>query len=77
MQIIAGILPYLQIISAILLTVTILLQQSDASLGAVFGGGDSDAGIRHTRRGFERTLFKASIVLAILFSVFSLIHLFV
>lgn len=48
------------------------MQQTDASLGAVFGGGDSGGGGR-TRRGFDKTLFKATIVIAILFALASFI----
>lgn len=62
----SSILPYIQIFLAVILVTAILMQQTDASLGAVFGGGDSSAGGR-TRRGFEKSLFKATIVIAILF----------
>ena len=62
----SSILPYIQIFLAVILTTAILMQQTDASLGAVFGGGDSGPSGR-TRRGFELTLFKATIVIAILF----------
>ncbi|MDP2593294.1 MAG: preprotein translocase subunit SecG [bacterium] len=59
-------LPFIQIILAILLTISVLLQQTGAGLGGAFGGGDTSVGF-HTRRGFERTLFKITIVLAVLF----------
>jgi protein translocase SecG subunit len=62
----SSILPYIQIFLAVILITAILMQQTDASLGAVFGGGDS-GGSGRTRRGFEKTLFKATIVIAILF----------
>jgi len=61
-----SILPYIQIFLAVILTTVILMQQTDASLGAVFGGGSSETSGR-TRRGFELTLFKATIVISILF----------
>jgi preprotein translocase subunit SecG len=64
--ILGNILPYIQIALAVLLMVAILLQQSEASLGAAFGG-DSSTSSNITRRGFEKTLFQASIVLAVLF----------
>lgn len=66
MTIIATILPYAQIILSIILIVVILLQQSSASLGGVLGGGDN-GGLYHTRRGFEKFLFIATIVVSILF----------
>lgn len=62
----SSILPYIQIFLAVILVTAILMQQTDASLGAVFGGGDS-SGDGRTRRGFDKTLFKATIVIAILF----------
>lgn len=62
----SSILPYIQIFLAVILITAILMQQTDASLGAVFGGGDSTDGGR-TRRGFEQTLFKATITIAVLF----------
>jgi len=65
MTIIANILPYIQIILSIILTVAILLQQSDAGVGGVLGGGDS-GGLYRTRRGFEKFLFITTIVIAIL-----------
>ena len=49
------ILPIAQIIFAVLLILGVLLQQTDASLGAVFGGGNEAGGVAHTRRGFEKT----------------------
>ncbi len=66
----ASILPYIQIFLSVILITVILMQQTDASLGAVFGGGDSGSTGR-TRRGFELTLFKATIVIAVLLVVAS------
>ncbi len=60
------ILPYIQVLLSALLVGAILLQRSEASLGAAFGGGDALGG-RFSRRGFERFLFQATIVLAMLF----------
>ena len=76
MTIIANILPYIQIILSIILTVAILLQQSDAGVGGVLGGGDS-GGLYHTRRGFEKFLFIFTIVIAVLLTASSLIAIFV
>jgi len=69
----AQILPYIQIILAVLLISGILLQQSEAGLGAAFGGGDGSA--NHTRRGAEKFLFQATIIIAILFFVSTVIAL--
>ncbi len=64
----AAILPYIQIILAVLTVSLVLLQQSDADLGGAFGGSDLGGGITHTRRGAERVLFYATIVTGILFA---------
>ncbi len=63
-------------ILSILLIVTILLQQSKEGLGSAFGG-DSSGGVSYTKRGAEKTLFSATIILAILFTVSSILGLFV
>lgn len=63
-----SILPYVQIILSVVLIVAVLLQHSEAGLGAAFGGA-GDAGFKHTRRGFEKILFNSTIVIAILFAV--------
>jgi len=68
-------LPYIQIVLAIVLVVSILLQRTSAQLGGAFGGSDNFSSAYHTRRGFERTLFYASIVLAILFAASALLTL--
>lgn len=69
-------LPYIQIVLAIFLSAGILLQQSEAGMGAVFGGGDDSGGIHRTRRGFELTVFRATIVFAILFVISALLPVF-
>ena len=61
-------LPYVQIFLSVILTLSILLQQSSAGLGGTFGGSDSLATF-HTRRGFEKVLFYTSIVSAVLFAI--------
>jgi preprotein translocase subunit SecG len=61
-----SILPIVQIILSILLVAGVLMQQSDGGLGSAFGGGDGGGG-GHTRRGAEKTIFNATIVIAILF----------
>ncbi len=76
MTIIANILPYIQIILSIILIAAILLQQSDAGLGGVLGGGDS-GGMHHTRRGFEKFLFVMTIVVAFLLTISSIVAIFV
>ncbi len=64
----AEILPYIQIILSLLLIAGVLLQRSEASLGSAFGG-DGTIGGRFTRRGLEKTIFNATLVIAILFAL--------
>ena len=65
-NVVLPVLPYVQIILSILLIAAILLQQRGSSLGGAFGG-DNFSATFHKRRGSELFLFKASIVLAVLF----------
>jgi preprotein translocase subunit SecG len=73
---IATVLPYVQVVLSVLLMAAILLQRTGASLGGAFGADNFSTGF-HTRRGLERTLFRATIVLAVLFAISALVHLFV
>lgn len=61
---IEALLPYITIGSAALMIITILLQQRGASLGAGFG---SSGELFTTRRGFDKNLFDATIILAVIF----------
>ncbi len=63
-------LPYIQVILAVLLVAGILLQRSEAGLGAGFGS--DTAGGRFVRRGAEKTLFNATVLIAILFAISAL-----
>ena len=65
---IAGVLPYIQVVLAVLLIASVLLQQTGASVGGAFGG-DNFSAAYHTRRGLERTLFYASIIIGALFAL--------
>lgn len=66
MEIVRTILPYAQIVLAILLTAAVLLQQRGSSMGGAFGG-DNFSAAYHTRRGAELFLYRFSIVISILF----------
>jgi len=72
----AGFLPYIQITLSVLLIAAILLQRTGASLGGAFGADNFSSGF-HTRRGIEKTLFNATIVLSVLFALSALINLFI
>jgi protein translocase SecG subunit len=67
MQLLATILPYAQIVLAVLLGAGILLQQSGTTVGGAFGGNDNFSSGFHTRRGAERFFFIATIIIATLF----------
>ncbi len=56
------------------LVTAILLQTSSTGLGSAFGGGTEGF---YVRRGSEKRLFQATIVLAILFFLTALAHLFI
>jgi len=60
----------IQIVLSITLIVVILLGSKGGGLSSVFGGEGS---VYKTRRGIEKTLFNAAIVLSILFLLSSLI----
>ncbi|HEY8992995.1 MAG TPA: preprotein translocase subunit SecG [Candidatus Microsaccharimonas sp.] len=58
------ILQFVNVGSAVLMIVSILLQQRGASLGAGFG---SSGELYTTRRGIDKNLFEVSIVFAVIF----------
>ena len=58
-----------QVAVAFLMMLAILLQNRGAGLGGVFGG---TGGVYLTKRGLEKKLFIATIVLASLFLILSL-----
>ena len=70
----AAVLPFTQILLAILLIGGILLQRSEASRGSAFGV-DGFSSTRYARRGFEKLLFNGTIVVAILFIISTFIAL--
>lgn len=76
MATLAFILPWLQIVIAVLLVGGILFQHSQEGLGSAFGGS-GNSGVTYTKRGFERNLFIATIILALLFTIANLLTLFV
>lgn len=63
-----------QIILGILLILVIVIQQKGSGIGTSFGG---DMSFYRTKRGAEKLLFYATIVIAVVFTGFSVIGLFV
>jgi len=64
-----------QVVVAVLLMLAILMQNRGSGLGGVFGGSGGDVYL--TKRGLEKKLFVATIVLAIIFILLSLSVFFV
>jgi preprotein translocase subunit SecG len=58
-----------QIIVAIVLIVAVLLQVRGGGLGGIFG---TQTGVYRTRRGMERTLFRFTIALVVIFIIISI-----
>lgn len=62
-------LPIAQIVTAVVLLILILLQGKGSGLSGVFGG---EGNIYRTKRGAERIIFVATIVVACLFFLVAL-----
>jgi preprotein translocase subunit SecG len=60
----------LQIVVSAVLIVVVLLQVKGSGFGAALGGM-SGGGVYRTKRGLERTLFQATILLVIAFVMIS------
>jgi preprotein translocase subunit SecG len=61
-----------QVLVSIALMLSILLQARGAGLSGTFGG---DSAVYRSRRGIEKRLFQFTIVLGVLFVIFSLANL--
>lgn len=62
-----------QIVVAVLLVASILLQQRGTALGSAFGGGGG--GAYSTRRGIQKKLYWATIVFGVIFIGLALLRL--
>lgn len=69
---VAEILQIITIVSAVLMILCILLQARGASLGAGFG---SSGELFTTRRGIDKSLYEATIVLAVVFVLSIVVNL--
>ena len=72
-EFLVGMAPYLrlvQILIAFALMGVVILQARSGGLGSAFG----DTSLYRTRRGVEKTLFQATIVLAVCFLLFALLN---
>lgn len=66
-------IPILQILISIVLVVLILLQERSAGLSGIMGG--EGGGFYQTRRGLEKMIFMATIVLSVVFVGLALFQL--
>jgi len=63
-----------QLVLAVLMMVVILLQQKGSGMGAAFGGSSN---VYNTKRGADKVLHNATVVLALLFFIVSVTNLVV
>jgi len=61
----------IMILLSVVLIIVVLLQTKGSSFSGAFGG-DSGS-IYRTRRGFEKTLFQATIVIAVIWTLFAVL----
>jgi preprotein translocase subunit SecG len=66
-------LKYFQLIVSVLLILAILVQNRSSGLSSTFGGSGT---IQVKKRGAEKVIFNATIVLAVLFVLSSILALF-
>ena len=71
------ILPIVQVVSAVLLTIVVLFQNREGGAGGIMGGGGSVDTSFYTRRGFDNFLFYSTIVLAVIFAGSAMMTFFV
>jgi len=62
---------WLEIVVAVLLVASILLQQRSTTLGGAFGG---ESAVYHTRRGIEKILFWSTIIFGLIFVALALVN---
>lgn len=68
-----AILNIAQIVFAILLVISIVLQARGSGLGAIFGG---EGNVYRAKRGIEKILFVSTIVIAVLFFATAIANIF-
>lgn len=68
------ILNIVQIVIAVLLSILILLQQRGTGLSSAFGG---EGGVYFKKRGAEKIIFIATIILAVLFIAAAIIRMII
>lgn len=76
METLQAIVPYAQIVLSLLLIIGIVLQNRGATLGGAFGG-DNFASTFYKRRGAEKFLFQATIIVSVLFVISAILGFFI
>jgi protein translocase SecG subunit len=76
MNTITSVLPWIQLALSILLVTLVLLQRSADGIEGALGGNASNV-TYFTRRGAEKFLFTATIVVSVLFAVSAVLPLLV
>ncbi len=74
MNTITQVLPWIQLVLSVLLVILVLLQRSSDGIEGALGGSASNM-TYFARRGAERFIFLATIVIAVLFAASALIPL--
>lgn len=69
-------LTVVQIIVSVLFVISVLVQQRESGFSAAIGG-QAGANVQTTKRGAEKIVSQASVVLAIIFVALSLAFVFV
>lgn len=64
---------WIEAIIGILLIITIILQQKEGGLGAM-GGGNESGEVYSSSRGVDAVLHKATVTLAIIFTLLPIIY---
>lgn len=64
----------IEIILSVAIIALILLQERSAGITGLLGGGDT-GGVYQTRRGMEKVIFRATIILSIIFVAIALLQL--
>jgi protein translocase SecG subunit len=72
---ISALLPYIQVILSLLLIGGVLIQRSEAGLGSAFGGDSFST--QYERRGAEKTIFRLTIVLGVLFAISTILAIII
>lgn len=66
------IIDIIQLVSAVGLIIAIILQNRGTGLGSAFGG---EGNVYRAKRGMEKTLFRLTIVLAVIFFVTAIVNI--